>query len=93
MPIQTAQFNLVEDVAQRIVAGHSMVTEVHIHNHEHSQARNVFIGAGSAVTASTGHHILAEDNLSIFLQPGDEVWAVTDNAAGCSVTVLALIKG
>jgi len=92
MGVITAQFSLVDGVPQRLVAGRSMTTEVHIHNHEHQQGRNLYIGANSSVSETNGHHILADTDLQLFLQPGDEVWGMTDTNAGCDVTVLILAK-
>jgi hypothetical protein len=51
-----------------------------IHNHEHSQNREIFIGNAS-VTTSTGIHAVATQTSMITIEPGDELYAITNNTS------------
>lgn len=92
MPIFTAQIELAQDVPQLIVGSDNQAQEVHIHNHEHAQGRDLYIGATNAVDETTGHHVLAETDIKFWLNPGDELWGMTPDGAGCLVTVIRIQK-
>jgi hypothetical protein len=77
MPIMTQQFTLAADVRQRVVAPDVMSQHVCIHNHEHSQNSEIFIG-NSTVTISTGIHAVATQTSMITIGAGDDLWAISD---------------
>jgi dUTPase len=91
MAIKTFQYALAQDVRQLIAPPSVQPQEVHIHNHEHSQGRNLYIG-DETVTVTTGHHVLAETDIVIYLQPGQYLYGITPDGAGCDVTVLCVEK-
>ena len=92
MAVKTFQYSLVEDVPQLIVPQANMPEEVHVHNHEHATGRDLYIGGGSAVSEANGHHVLAQSDMIVHLQPGQVLWGMTPTGAGCDVTVLCIQK-
>lgn len=77
MPISTAQFTLTANVARQIVQPDRMPQHVCIHNHEHAQNKQIFIG-NSTVTTTTGIHAVATQTSMIMIGPGDDLWAISD---------------
>jgi hypothetical protein len=77
MPITTQQFTLAENVRQRIVVPDVNSQHVCIHNHEHSQNSEIYIG-NATVTTSTGIHAVATQTSMITIGPGDDLWAISD---------------
>ena len=92
MPVITRNFSLAQDTPVVIVSGDNMFQEVHIHNHEHSQGRDLYVGTDNTVSETNGHHILAESDIVFQLAPGDVLWGMTPDGAGCDVTVLQIQK-
>ncbi len=92
MAIVTQQFSLVQDTPVQLVGSTNMPQEVHVHNHEHSQFRELYIGPDNSVSDTNGHHVLAESDMVLILRPGDSLWGMTPNGAGCDVTVLQIMK-
>jgi hypothetical protein len=92
MAVKTFQYALVQDAPVRLVPKHHMPQEVHVHNHEHSGSRDLYIGAGSAVSDANGHHVLASTDMIMTLHPNQELWGMTPTGAGCDVTVLVIQK-
>lgn len=88
MPISTAQFTLTENTPQQIVPPDRMNQHVCIHNHEHSQNSEIYIG-NSSVTTSTGIHAVATQTSMLTIGPGDDLWAVSD-ANGVEIQVLVV---
>jgi hypothetical protein len=88
MPISTAQFTLTADTPRQIVAPDRMNQVIYVHNHEHSNNYNIFVGKGD-VTTTTGLHILATETMTINIGPGDDLWAVSDRT-GNEVQVLVV---
>lgn len=93
MSIIVKQFSLAKDVPQQLVTPDNMPQEVHIHNHEHVQGRYLYIGPTSGVSDTNGHHVLAETDITFRIMPGDELWGMTPDNAGCDVTVVQIQKG
>jgi hypothetical protein len=88
MPISTAQFTLTANTPRQIVPPDRMNQHVCIHNHEHSQNREIYIGK-SGVTTSTGIHAVATQTSMITIGPGDDLWAVSaDNGVEIQVLVV-----
>jgi hypothetical protein len=76
MPISTAQFTLTANVARQIVAPDRMSQHVCIHNHEHNDNKEIYIG-NSSVTTSTGIHAVATQTSMITIGAGDDLWAIS----------------
>lgn len=79
MPITTAQYTLTANTPRQIVAPDRMNQHVCIHNHEHAQNSEIYIG-NSTVTTSTGIHAVATQTSMIDIGPGDDLWAVSDTS-------------
>lgn len=92
MPIITRQFSLEQDTPVLIATADNMPQEVHVHNHEHAQGRDLYIGPNSDVSETNGHHVIAEADMVIQLRPNDELWGMTPDGPGCDVTVLQVQK-
>ena len=91
MTIRVAQISLAQDVVQRLTEVSVMPQQVHIHNHEHSNSRNLYVGGDSSVDETTGHHILATQDMVFELLPGDAIYGMTpDN--DCDVTVFQSVR-
>ncbi|HEY7823401.1 MAG TPA: hypothetical protein VIG24_11225 [Acidimicrobiia bacterium] len=91
MTIRAAQISLAQNVVQRLTDASVMPQQVHIHNHEHSNSRNLYVGGGSDVDETNGHHILPTQDMVFELLPGDAIYGMTpDN--GCAVTVFQSIR-
>jgi hypothetical protein len=78
--ITTAQYTLTSGVRQLIVGRSINPQYVCIHNHEHNQNHEIFVGNAS-VTTSTGIHAVATQTSSLPLEPGDELYAITGQAS------------
>lgn len=52
--------------------------QVILHNGEKSSNEYIWFGGGAAVTTSTGAHIDNADTYQLVIQPGNELWAITD---------------
>jgi hypothetical protein len=92
MPVIVNNVSLEQDTPVLIAGSDNMAQEVHIHNHEHSQGRDLYVGPDSNVSATNGHHVEAESNVVFKLQPGDVLWGMTPDGSGCAITVLAIQK-
>ena len=92
MSVKTFQYSLADNVPQLIVPQSHMPQEVHVHNHEHAIGRDLYIGGSSAVSETNGHHVLAQSDMIITLQPTQVLWGMTPTNAGCDVTVLVIQK-
>ena len=87
MTVQTYGYDLVQNVRTLVVPASVSVQHVCIHNHEHSQNREIFIG-GSDVTLANGMHAVATQTSVIQLLPGDELYAITNNS--CNLRILVV---
>jgi hypothetical protein len=76
MPISTAQFTLTANTPRQIVGPDRMSQHVCIHNHEHNQNKEIYIG-NSSVTTTTGIHAVATQTSMITIGAGDDLWAVS----------------
>jgi len=52
--------------------------QVILHNGEKSSNEYIWFGGGAAVTTSTGAHIDNAATYQLVIQPGNELWAITD---------------
>ena len=76
MPISTAHFS-VGTTRVKIVQAATIAQHVCIHNHEHSNSNNVYVG-GADVTTSNGIHAQSTLTSQITIGPGDDLWAIAD---------------
>jgi hypothetical protein len=91
MPVKTYAYNLVAGQRVQVVPPNVEPQEVCIHNHEHSQNREVFLG-GSDVTVENGMHAVATQTSIITLEPNDSLWAITNNASGVNLRIMVVTK-
>jgi hypothetical protein len=76
MTVQTFGFDLVQNVRTLVVGTSNSVQHVCIHNHDHNQNKEIFIG-GADVTVTNGMHAVATQTGTVQLLPGDELYAIT----------------
>lgn len=76
--------------AQIVVPSHSNPQEVVLHNDDKSSNNFVFVG-GHAVTKDEGLELFPEEHVTLNLQPGDALYAVSD-PAGIICSVIAMRK-
>ena len=76
MAVFTYGFDLVQNVRTLVVGASNSVQTVCIHNHEHSQNKEIFIG-NADVTVDNGIHAVATQTGTVQLLPGDELYAIT----------------
>jgi hypothetical protein len=88
MPIQTFGYDLVQNVRTLVVGASTSVQHVCIHNHEHSQNKEIFIG-GPDVTVANGMHAVATQTSVVQLMPGDELYAITSQT-GLNLRILVV---
>jgi hypothetical protein len=63
------------------------VQHVCIHNHEHNQNHEIFIG-GPDVTLTNGMHARATETSIIQLLPMDELYAIADSSSNLRILVV-----
>ena len=87
MTVKTYGYDLVANVRTLVVPPSTGVQHVCIHNHEHSQNREIFIG-GPDVTLTNGMHAVATQTSVIQLLPMDELYAISD--VDCNLRILVV---
>lgn len=87
MAVKTYGFDLVANVRTLVVGASNSVQHVCIHNHEHNQNHEVFVG-GSDVTLANGMHAVATATGVVQLLPGDELYAIANT--GCNLRILVV---
>jgi len=78
MPISHAHYTLGTATPTKIVSAQSISQKVIVHNDEHSSSDEVFIG-NAAVSTANGLHIDSGQTLEIELDPGSDLWAISDS--------------
>jgi hypothetical protein len=78
MPLQTAQYT-VGTAAIKVLSSQSNPTQVILHNANKSSNNYIWFGGSSAVTTSTGIHLDNGEDYQFVLQPGNELWAISDS--------------
>jgi hypothetical protein len=78
MPLQTAQYT-VGTAAIKVLSAQSNPTQVILHNANKSSNNYIWFGGSSAVTTSTGIHLDNGEDYQFVLQPGNELWAISDS--------------
>lgn len=79
MPLTQAHYTLGTATATKVCPADRQTQTVWVHNAEHSQSDEVFIG-NSGVTTANGMHIHSDETLKIELDPGTDLWAISDTA-------------
>jgi hypothetical protein len=87
MPVKTYAYDLVANVRTLVVPAQTVSQEVCIHNHEHNQNREIFLG-DSGVTLANGMHAVATQTSIITLGPNDDLYAITDTASNLRIMVV-----
>jgi hypothetical protein len=88
MAVKTYGFDLVQNVRTLVVGASASVQHVCIHNHDHNQNKEIFIG-GADVTVDNGMHAVATQTGVVQLMPGDELYAITSQT-GCNLRILVV---
>lgn len=76
MPIYSNQFTVGTATAIEIVAPDVEAQEAWIHDHQHSQSTELFIG-NAQVTASTGLHLQSTETEKFLIPPNDALYAIS----------------
>lgn len=87
MTVQTFGYDLQAGVRTLIVGASVSVQHICIHNHEHNQNHEIFVG-GSDVTLTNGMHSVATQTGTLQLLPGDELFAIANQASNIRVLVV-----
>jgi hypothetical protein len=88
LTVQTAGFTLAANVRTLIVGASVGVQHVTIHNHEHNQNHDIFVG-GPDVTITNGMHAVATETNTVQLLPSDELYAISATN-GVNIRVLVV---
>jgi hypothetical protein len=87
LTVQTYGYNLVANVRRLVVPPSTSVQHVCIHNHEHNQNHEIFIG-GPDVTLENGMHAVATATGKVQLLPMDELYAIANQ--DCNLRILVV---
>jgi hypothetical protein len=87
MTVQTYGYNLLANVRTLVVPASVGVQHVCIHNHEHNQNHEIFIG-GADVTLTNGMHAVATATGTVQLLPMDELYAISN--VDCNLRILVV---
>lgn len=77
MVFQTAQYT-VGTTAIEIIKPQTNPTQVILHNAQKQSNEYIWFGGSSAVTTSTGIHLDNGDDYQLVLEPGNSLWAISD---------------
>ena len=78
MPLTQTHYTLGTAIATKVCAADRQPQTIWVHNAEHAQSDEVFIG-NSGVTTANGMHIHSDETLRIELDPGTDLWAISDS--------------
>jgi hypothetical protein len=87
MAVKTFAYDLAANVRTLVVGASVGVQHICIHNHEHSQNREIFVG-GPDVTLANGMHAVATETGVLQLLPGDELYAIANT--NCNLRILVV---
>ena len=87
MTVQTYGYNLLANVRTLVVPPSTGVQHVCIHNHEHNQNHEIFVG-GPDVTLTNGMHAVATATGTVQLMPMDELYAIANQ--DCNLRILVV---
>jgi hypothetical protein len=91
MPVTTYSYDLEQGVRALVVPAKTQPQEVCIHNHEHALGKEIFVG-NSGVTAGNGMHAVSTQTSVITLQPGDDLYAITEESNGANLRILVVTQ-
>jgi hypothetical protein len=91
MPIRTYGYDLVQNVRTLVVPPSVEPQEVCVHNHEHSQNHEIFLG-NETVTVTNGMHAVAKETSIITLSPNDSLYAITANNGGANLRIMVVTQ-
>jgi hypothetical protein len=78
MALQTQQFS-VGTTAVQVLGQSSKPQQVILHNASKSSNTFIWFGGNSSVTTTTGAHLDDAETYQLVLQPGNELWAISDS--------------
>ena len=84
MPVNTYSYDLAANVRTLVVPPHVEPQEVCIHNHEHNQNHEIFLG-NESVTLANGMHAVATQTSIITLEPGDALYAIANQISNLRI--------
>jgi hypothetical protein len=87
MAIKTFSYDLLTGVRTLVVGASTSVQHVCIHNHEHNQNHEIYVG-GPDVTLANGMHAVATETSVLQLLPGDELYAIANQASNLRILVV-----
>jgi hypothetical protein len=87
MAIKTYSYNLLTGVRTLVVPASVSVQHVCIHNHEHNQNHEIYVG-GPDVTLANGMHAVATETGVLQILPGDELFAIANQASNLRILVV-----
>ena len=90
MPLTQAHYTLGTATPTKVCPADTQPQTVWVHNSEHAQSDEVFIG-NAAVTTADGLHIHSDETFKIDLDPGTDLWAISDTA-GSIVQVMRITQ-
>jgi hypothetical protein len=87
MAVITYGYDLLANVRTLVVPASVSVQKVCIHNHEHNQNHEIFIG-NADVTLTNGMHAVATATGEVQLLPGDDLYAIANQ--NCNLRILVV---
>ena len=87
MPVETYAYDLLANVRRLVVPARTMPQEVCIHNHEHNQNHEIYLG-NSGVTLANGMHAVATQTSIITLGPSDDLYAIANQDSNLRIMVV-----
>jgi hypothetical protein len=87
MAIKTFSYDLLTGVRTLVVGASTSVQHVCIHNHEHNQNHEIYVG-GPDVTLANGMHAVATETTVLQILPGDELFAIANQASNLRILVV-----
>ena len=87
MTVKTYAYDLAEGVRTLVVPQSVNVQHTCIHNHEHNQNHEIYVG-GPDVTLANGMHAVATETGVLQLLPGDELYAIANQASNLRILVV-----
>ena len=87
MTVKTYGYNLVANVRTLVVPASVGVQHICIHNHEHNQNQEIYVG-GPDVTLANGMHAVATETGVLQLLPMDELYAIANQNSNLRILVV-----
>jgi hypothetical protein len=87
LTVKTYGYDLVANVRTLVVPASVGVQHICIHNHEHNQNHEIYVG-GPDVTLANGMHAVATQTSVIQLLPMDELYAIANQ--DCNLRILVV---